>query len=43
MRLKDEFMDEIEEQFTNVIAPQQEKADIPSYDGSEKETDEMPF
>ena len=33
MKLKEAFMEEIEEQYTKVIAPQEEKLDIPSFEG----------
>jgi len=33
MKLKEAFMDEIEERYQNEITPQQERLDIPSYEG----------
>lgn len=43
MRLKDEYMDEIDEQFDRMIAPQEDKLDIASFDDDSIHTDEMQF
>ena len=41
--LKDKYMSEIDEQFDTIIAPIEDRLDIPSFDGDEVVTDEMPF
>lgn len=47
MKLKEEFQEQIEAFYNDVIAPQSEALDIPSYDGDSHERfvgdDEPPF
>jgi len=45
-RVKDAFMEQIDEQYVKVIAPQEDKLDIPSAEvdvDSNSEEDGMPF
>ena len=41
--LKDKYMSEIDEQFDTIIAPIEDRLDIPSFDDDDVVTDEMPF